>query len=377
MNWANFFTGNIRVLKKLKLLYALLLGLAAVSPAHAADHREATGVQETPAADIGDLYVFRSPARNAQVVLAMTVNPASSPDFATSYHFSPDVLYRFSISNEGDSAREINIDFLFSPVENGRQTYTVFMPGTRIQGEVTPGTVASNQPNEPIITTMNRIRVFAGPRDDPFFFDNVGFGRVLAGGQFRNRDGFAKSNMSAIVIELPNRMLRATDRNPTIAVTALTYTSAFSSAQLDLDAPVRRRDQRIFRQADRTGVPGVATVLVPPALRNAFNFAPVTGTSDTFNGVDFTNVLVESLTNFGTPAANIGVLASVAVPDTLKMDLSQPSGFPNGRQPQDDVIDTLLQLILGDPAATDGVDANDVPFLADFPYLAPPRQPRG
>lgn len=363
--------------KKLKLLFAIVLGVSAVSVVQAADHREATGIQETPAADIGDLYVFRSPARNSQVVLAMTVNPASLPDFATSYHFSSDVLYRFSISNEGNSAREVNIDFLFSPVENGRQTYTVFLPGSRIQGEVTPGTVASNQPNEPIVTTMNRVRIFAGPRDDPFFFDNVGFSRVLAGGQFRNRDGFAKSNVSAIIIELPNRMLRASDRNPSIAVTALTYTSTISTAQLELGAPTRRRNQRIFRQADRTGVPGVATVLVPPALRNAFNYAPVSGTNDTLNGVNFTDVLVESLTNFGTPSANVGILAAVAVPDTLKFDLSQPSGFPNGRLPEDDVIDTLLQLILGNPDATDGVDANDVPFLDDFPYLAPPRQTRG
>lgn len=363
--------------KSFRIVTAALVGLTTATMAQAADHRESTGIQETPAADLGDLYVFQSPSQPSRLVLAMTVNPASQPDFATSYHFSPDVLYRFAVSNSGDSSSEINIDFLFSPVENGRQTYTVFMPGSRIMGEVTPGTVASRQPNEPIITEQARIKVFAGPRDDPFFFDNVGLGRVLAGGEFRGRDGFAKSNVSAIVIEVPNRMLRASDRSPNIEVTALTYTSTVSSAQSDLNAPTRRRTQRAFRQADRTGVPGVATVLVPPALRNAFNFAPVSGNSDTFNGVNFTDVIVESLSAFGTPAENVGVLAAVAVPDTLKVDLSQPSGFPNGRLPQDDVIDTLLQLILGNPAATDGVDANDAPFLDAFPFLAPPRQPRG
>ncbi len=137
--------------------------------------------------------------------------------------------------------------------------------------------------------------------------------------------------MSAIVIELPNRMLRASDRSPNIAVTALTYTSAVSTLQEELGAPTRRRAQRVFRQADRTGVPAVATALVPPAQRDAFNFAPVSGNSDTFNGINFTDVLVESLEGFGTPAATIGVLASVAVPDTMKIDLSQPNGFPNGR----------------------------------------------
>lgn len=365
------------VLNRLKYVAAALLGLSMITGAKAADHRESIGVQLTPAADIGDLYVFRSPERNANVVLAMTVNPASLPDFATSYHFSPDVLYRFSISNEGNAAREINIDFLFSPVEDGRQTFTAFLPGQRMRGDVTPGTVASNQPNDAIINQQGRVRIFAGPRDDPFFFDNVGLSRVLGGGAFRGRDGFAKTNISAIVIELPNRMLRASDRNPTIEVTALTYTEAISSRQRDLAAPSRRRAQRIFRQADRTGVPAVASVLVPPPLRDAFNFAPVSGQQDTFNGINFTDVIVESLANFDTPAENVGILASVAVPDTLKVDLSQPAGFPNGRLPQDDVVDTLLQLILGNPEATDGVDANDVPFLETFPFLAPPRQPRG
>ena len=37
----------------------------------------------------------------------------------------------------------------------------------------------------------------------------------------------------------------------------------------------------------------------------------------------------------------------------------------------DDVIDTELQIITGNPAAGDCVDANDVPFRDKFPYLAP------
>jgi hypothetical protein len=39
------------------------------------------------------------------------------------------------------------------------------------------------------------------------------------------------------------------------------------------------------------------------------------------------------------------VLASVAIPDLLVIDRTQPDGFPNGRQLEDDVIDALLGLI--------------------------------
>ncbi len=64
-------------------------------------------------------------------------------------------------------------------------------------------------------------------------------------------------------------------------------------------------------------------------------------------------------------------------------------GFPNGRRLEDDVVDIELRALAGatyplvhpdftpDPAASvlgDGVDANDVPFLPAFPYLATPHR---
>lgn len=74
-------------------------------------------------------------------------------------------------------------------------------------------------------------------------------------------------------------------------------------------------------------------------------------------------------------------VANIVVPDTIKVDLTQPSGFPNGRRLTDSVIDTELAWIFLDlskhPADTLtkiplGPQANDVPFRPDFPYLAPP-----
>ena len=66
-------------------------------------------------------------------------------------------------------------------------------------------------------------------------------------------------------------------------------------------------------------------------------------------------------------------------------------GFPNGRRLLDDVIDIelralvegygpTLNAVLGVPNRTpnnllgDGVDANDLPFLAGFPYIGTPHQ---
>jgi hypothetical protein len=75
-------------------------------------------------------------------------------------------------------------------------------------------------------------------------------------------------------------------------------------------------------------------------------------------------------------------VANYVVPDTIKVDLNQPSGFPNGRRLTDSVIDTELAWIFIDltkhPASVLasrplGPQANDVPFRSEFPYLAPPQ----
>ena len=75
-------------------------------------------------------------------------------------------------------------------------------------------------------------------------------------------------------------------------------------------------------------------------------------------------------------------VAGAIIPDTLTIDFAQPSGFPNGRRLQDQVVDVTLALIFLDltehaPTTLAGVPvnppANDVPFPTNFPYLAPPQ----
>jgi hypothetical protein len=68
-------------------------------------------------------------------------------------------------------------------------------------------------------------------------------------------------------------------------------------------------------------------------------------------------------------------------PDRLGVLAGDLQGFPNGRRLGDDVIDISIQAVEGaaqtgtlvDALATgDSVDANDVPFLEQFPYVALP-----
>jgi len=77
-------------------------------------------------------------------------------------------------------------------------------------------------------------------------------------------------------------------------------------------------------------------------------------------------------------------LRTLIVPDTLKLDLSRPSGFPNGRDLDDPVIDITLAALFLDFGVTGqspltfanlplNPPANDRPFSDTFPFLAPPQ----
>lgn len=75
-------------------------------------------------------------------------------------------------------------------------------------------------------------------------------------------------------------------------------------------------------------------------------------------------------------------VAGAVVPDTITVNLAAAPGFPNGRQLTDPVIDVTLAIIFLDlrthsPTTFAAIPvnpaANDRPFSATFPFLAPPQ----
>jgi hypothetical protein len=149
-----------------------------------------------------------------------------------------------------------------------------------------------------------------------------------------------------------------------------------------------------YTRVDRAGMPAVNTALI--ASKDAYNAAdPI----DDING-DYVPEIIASLAFLHTaldddlaalsltPCTVVGdgtgtcvaQGAPLVLPDTLKIDFTQPAGFPNGRMPSDPVVDVTLAVVLLDLAggthgAADLVGAlnppaNDVPFLPGFPYLA-------
>jgi hypothetical protein len=150
-----------------------------------------------------------------------------------------------------------------------------------------------------------------------------------------------------------------------------------------------------YTRVDRKGMPAVATAVIPADSKDAYNAA---SPEDDVAG-DFQNDITVSVT--GLHAALDDDLATfmlvpclaaecvlvqaapLVIPDTLKLDLEAPSGFPNGRTLPDPVIDITLAVLLLDlsvPGQTAGTfagvpinpPANDVEYMDEFPYLAPP-----
>lgn len=145
-------------------------------------------------------------------------------------------------------------------------------------------------------------------------------------------------------------------------------------------------------QVDRMGMPAINTAVI--TSKDDYNGStPADDIAGTYVDEIVANVqglhdaLDDDLTGAGlVPCATDDCVAQAAplvVPDVLAIDPAGPAGFPNGRVPADPVIDITLAVVLLDLAA-EGQDAatlaglplnppaNDVDFLAEFPYLAAP-----
>lgn len=355
---------------------AAIVGLTFARGASGADHRDSPGVENDAQADITDVYAFRSPENNDNLVIALGVNGLTAPADNASAKFGDDVTYTIHVDGNADLQDDatVNIDF-------SGDTYTITGLGESITGMVTPATTGATAP-DPIINETGGIRSFAGQRDDAFFFDLVGFQNFVAGPYVPSAglrdaaggtpsDTFAGTNVSYIVLELPITAVTGASTSDTSVIKAWVSTSRGGS------------------QVDRMAIPAINTALIPSDQKDAFNKAAPANDEADFRptGQDTIDVLrgaVDSVLDEPVGAQDGGPLgdldsatvASALIPDIVTIDFSQPVVFPNGRQLTDDVIDVALQLVLNRTAGvTDAIDSNDKTFSNSFPYLASPHQP--
>ncbi len=450
-----------------------LLALSTLVSADASSHREAPLISKDPVADNTDVYAFVAPDATDTVTLISNWEGFQEPGGGPNYfEFGDDVLYKIYVDNNGDAREDVTYEFRFStklaqpntflyavgPITTPNdadmsrpQTYTV----TKVQrGRRT--TIATNVPTPPSNvgprTTPNYAataaqaitplkgggKVFAGQRDDGFYFDgasvfDLGALRPFLPGYEDGRvgiDTFAGYNVQSIAIQVPKSEI-VSSNDPVIGV--------WSTAE--------RQAVRVFRgnngsqpfnagrwvQVSRLGNPLVNEVVIPLKLKDAFNALEPEDDAATLSGVQAPPLSTEGdiplltdpilaelaeqiygITTPKTPRDDLKTIYLTGIPglnqpanvkpaELLRLNTSidptpfaqqnrlgllagQLDGFPNGRRVIDDVIDISLQAVAGATPLTpdfqkapnnqlgDGVDGNDMPFLNTFPYLATPHQ---
>jgi len=289
-------------LKRALLGAAAALSLSLGPPAMAADHRDAPTIDDYSAIDINDVYMFRkpgdanTPGDPNTLVVALSTQAVADPLFGSSYHFQENALYRLNFTTRADAHPTASIDFVFGPFANGQQTFRAVFPNrVVVEGLATQGTSGANH-NAPMIYSQSPgdIRVFAGPREDPFFFDLVGFNRAIANsdvGRFTKNfpggpiDAFKGKNVNAIVVEFPVAMVFPNGKCTKTKVTPAGGAAAYYYTPCGVwgvtylgdfrpDDPEHfEKHPEGLRQVDRMGNPAVNTALIRADLKDAFNFA--------------------------------------------------------------------------------------------------------
>jgi hypothetical protein len=169
---------------------------AAISVVRATDHLDGPRTTADPAADIADVFAFTSPEDPSKVVLAITVNPYASDAAA----FSSDVDYAFRVQRVA-ALQPLTLEGTGLDVTCTVAAADGAPPVVTCAG---PGGASASAPVGQTAPAAGPMRVFAGLRADPAFFDRQGVLATVASGRasFTGQNAFAGANVLAIVVEV-------------------------------------------------------------------------------------------------------------------------------------------------------------------------------
>ncbi len=283
-------------------------------------------------------------------------------------------------------------------------------------------------------TDFGDIELFAGPRKDPFFVD-LGSIFDLAGlrpfneahaiplGAANGVDSLAGYNTHTVAIKLPIAYLQHLKQSYGVSDSVIgVYSSTYRQSTRVLAGDGSAYHEGGWVPVSRLGMPLVNEVVVPLGSKDAFNASyPINDAQFAAKVLDpevakLIPVLYPGVQVPPAPRDDIATIFLTGIPGLNQPDSVTPSemirlnydvkpttsdpnaqnrlgllggetdGFPNGRRLADDVVDIELQALAGATPFTpdfniapnnvlgDGVDSSSVPFLGQFPYVAPPLQ---
>lgn len=412
----NLSLKNLSLKKGVALTGAAIgLSLAALSVAtvinpptlQASDHDDGDIDVRSRALSLTDLYVFREQdlnpaARENDLILVMNTNPRSLA--RQQYFFSTEARYEFKISRANNNNAvptgnpDLTLRFTFSNPQGAvrRQQMTMTVVDSRgtatvnktVNGKqllTTPLATAATPTLNQVAVRGSNLSVFAGLREDPFYFDVEQFFRVRAGLLGRGPAvGFRPANqavdfatgynVNTIVVRVPRKLLQGATQATTFDV------------WLSLLIPDPRNGQ--FVQTEQLARPGInEALLIAQNNLAAYNRTQPSRNVPPAVAGEATRVLLA----LGNSPARATALLGAFIPDVMRIDTLGPSGFANalnskgspirGRLLSDDVIDIALTVLTNGAVTTDNVSYEGIPgnsgqghdpLDSNFPYLAMP-----
>ena len=257
---------------------------------------------------------------------------------------------------------------------------------------------------------------WVGQSDDPFFLDlrvfDLLYGADLSEAGDDTLSGF---NVNTFALQVPTKDVTqggestigiwSTASRPSMRIENGDGSQSFKGKNVQVSrlgsplvnevvVPVGLKD---YFNSSKPKADGAALPLVQdpelPHLLNAVYGTDIPDSDDSTAGIqraDLIQVFLTGVPTLNQPAhvkasemlrLNTAIAPCSTDCSTLGVIGGDVAGFPNGRRLSDDIIDVSLRVVLGvllpDHQALadtigDGVDANDVPFLNAFPYVAYP-----
>ena len=338
------------------VLIGIIAALAlAVKPVAASDHDDGEADGKGRNLNLTDLYVFRESDQNAgassdDLILVMNTNPRSLP--RQQYYFSTNARYEFHISRAlgnddmptGDTEGLIRFEF-GAPNESKQQPITITVVRDDDEEVITtnddgsPLLTSPINPNNQITTNQASIdstfgsapmTVFAGLREDPFYFDVEQYFRVRAGAAgigpavgFREPgyDFTAGYNVNSIVVRIPRKLLNSVTDTYDVWTTISTKNADGSYTQVERLARPGINEALILTNDYLNALNSVGPDFEAAALKGEEPAAGIAG--------PIVGEAIATLKAVGNDDERALALVKAFLPDVMRIDTSQASGYAN------------------------------------------------
>jgi hypothetical protein len=441
------------ILTPLVLLATLAIAFGPMSVG-ASSHREAPLISADPTVDGTDVYAFVSPDAPTTVTLISNwipfEEPGGGPNF---YHFDDNATYYIKIDSDGNAVEDVTYAWTFRTLIKNNQTflyntnqisgpsspafnYTQYYTVTEKIGSAAPTVLFGNKLMAPdnigprstpgyanlaaqFVNSANGYKEFTGQRDDPFFVDvnsifDLGGLRpfnnlhLIPQPVSRGLDSTAGYNIHTTAIQVPISKLApacpagtaSSDPKCVIGVWSTAERPSVITRSFSASGAVSSTGSGSPIQVSRLGNPLVNEVVLPLALKDAFNtispatdfplFSATAGPLAGAGAILRTSILTPELANLipvlypavsqkvPTPRTDLLTVFLTGVPGVTRQQNSAttPSeqlrlnvaiaptagvcagkrmgvmegdlaGFPNGRRLEDDVTDIAIRAVAG------------------------------